>query len=57
MRVLIVDDEPLARIALAQILTARADVESFHAANDAIETCPRTESSRPVAGYGPGAQN
>lgn len=37
MRVLIVDDEPLARIALAQILTARADVESFHAANDAIE--------------------
>ena len=41
MRVLIVDDEPLARIALSQILTARADVESFDAANDAIEAQDR----------------
>src|SRR5579863_6998458 len=41
MRVLIVDDEPLARTALAQILTARADVESFDSANDAIEAQER----------------
>jgi two-component system, LytTR family, response regulator len=37
MRVLIVDDEPLARTALAQILQGRSDVEHFDAANDAIE--------------------
>jgi len=37
MRVLIVDDEPLARTALAQILTAREDVERFDTASDAIE--------------------
>ena len=37
MRVLIVDDEPLARTALAQILTARPDVECFAAAADAFE--------------------
>lgn len=37
MRVLIVDDEPLARTALAQILNARPDVERFDSANDAIE--------------------
>lgn len=37
MRVLIVDDEPLARTALAQILTARTDVEHFDSAADAIE--------------------
>lgn len=37
MRVLIVDDEPLARTALAQILSARPDVEHFDSANDAIE--------------------
>jgi two-component system, LytTR family, response regulator len=41
MRVLIVDDEPLARIALMQILQARADVESFASANDAIEAQER----------------
>ena len=41
MRVLIVDDEPLARTALAQILTARVDVESFDSANDAIEARER----------------
>ena len=41
MRVLIVDDEPLARTALAQILTARADVESFDSANDAIDAQER----------------
>jgi two-component system, LytTR family, response regulator len=37
MRVLVVDDEPLARTALANILTARDDVEHFDAASDAVE--------------------
>jgi two-component system LytT family response regulator len=37
MRVLVVDDEPLARTALAQILASRPDVEHFDAAGDAIE--------------------
>lgn len=37
MRVLIVDDEPLARTALARILAARPDVEHFDSAQDAIE--------------------
>jgi two-component system, LytTR family, response regulator len=37
MRVLIVDDEPLAQTALANILLARSDVEHFDSANDAIE--------------------
>jgi two-component system, LytTR family, response regulator len=37
MRVLAVDDEPLARTALAQIVMARPDVERFDSANDAIE--------------------
>jgi DNA-binding LytR/AlgR family response regulator len=37
MRVLIVDDQPLAQPALANILSARSDVEHFDSANDAIE--------------------
>jgi len=37
MHVLIVDDEPLARTALAQILEARSDVEGFDSANDVVE--------------------
>lgn len=37
MRVLIVDDEPLARTALEQILTARPGVEHFDSAKDAIQ--------------------
>jgi two-component system LytT family response regulator len=37
MRVLIVDDEPPAQTALANILSARSDVESFDSANDACE--------------------
>ena len=41
MRVLIVDDEPLARAALAKIMTANPDVESFDSANDAIEAQER----------------
>jgi two-component system, LytTR family, response regulator len=37
MRVLITDDEPLAQVALAKILSSRPDVERFDLANDAIE--------------------
>jgi two-component system LytT family response regulator len=37
MRVLIVDDEPPAQTALANILSARSDVEHFDSANDASE--------------------
>lgn len=37
MRVLIVDDEPLARTALADILEARADIDGFDCANDAVD--------------------
>ena len=37
MRVLIVDDEPLAQTALANVLSARSDVEHFDSANDAVE--------------------
>jgi two-component system response regulator LytT len=37
MRVLIVDDEPLSQMAVANILSARSDVEHFDSANDAIE--------------------
>jgi two-component system, LytTR family, response regulator len=41
MRVLIVDDEPLAQTALANILSARRDVEHFDSANDVIEALER----------------
>jgi two-component system LytT family response regulator len=37
MRVLIVDDEPLAQTALANVLSARSDVEHFDSANGAVE--------------------
>lgn len=37
MRVLVVDDEPLAQMALEHILSARSDVEYFSAAGDAVE--------------------
>jgi two-component system LytT family response regulator len=37
MRVLITDDEPLAQVALSNILSKRADVERFDLANDAVE--------------------
>ena len=37
MRVLIVDDEPLAQTALKNILSARSDVDEFDTANDAID--------------------
>src|SRR5208282_5470936 len=41
MRVLIVDDEPLAQTALANILAARSDVEHFDSAKDAVEALDR----------------
>jgi two-component system LytT family response regulator len=41
MRVLIVDDEPLAQTALANILAARNDVEHFDSAKDAVEALDR----------------
>jgi two-component system, LytTR family, response regulator len=41
MRVLIVDDEPLARAALAKILAANPEVEHFDSAGDAIEAQER----------------
>ncbi len=37
MRVLIVDDEPLSRSALADALAARNDIEALDSAHDAIE--------------------
>ena len=37
MRVLITDDEPLAQVALANILSRRTDVERFDVAKDAVE--------------------
>ena len=37
MRVLIVDDEPLARETLASVLATRNDIEAFDSANDAVE--------------------
>ncbi len=37
MRVLIADDEPLARSALENILRARSDIEMFYSAKDAVE--------------------
>src|ERR1700731_55525 len=37
MRVLMVDDQPLAQTTLASILSARSDVEHFDSADDAIE--------------------
>ena len=44
MRALIVDDEPLARRALQDVLSARSDVESLDSAADAIEALERLSS-------------
>jgi two-component system LytT family response regulator len=43
MRVLIVDDEPLARIALENALSSRKDIETLESANDAVEALERLE--------------
>src|SRR5260370_9774306 len=45
MRILIIDDEPLAQTALASILAARNDVEGFDSANDAIEALDKLAKS------------
>lgn len=45
MRVLIVDDEPLARSALESILAARSDVESFESAEDAVAALEKLQES------------
>jgi len=37
MRILIIDDEPLAQTALASILATRSDVEGFESAGDAVD--------------------
>jgi two-component system LytT family response regulator len=37
MRVLIIDDEPPSQMALANVLSARSDVEHFDSASDAVE--------------------
>lgn len=45
MRILIIDDEPLAQTALASILAGRSDVEGFDSANDAIEALEKLAKS------------
>jgi len=45
MRVLIVDDEPLARSALESILRSRSDVERFDSAKDSLEALALLEAS------------
>src|SRR5215468_10810161 len=44
MRVLMVDDQPVAQTALANILAARSDVEHFDSANDTIEALEKLAS-------------
>ena len=45
MRILIVDDEPLAQTALANIVAARNDVEHFDSAKDAVEALEKLETN------------
>jgi two-component system, LytTR family, response regulator len=45
VRVLIVDDEPLARAALADILASRRDIEHFDSAHDSIDAFNRLAHS------------
>ena len=45
MRVLIVDDEPLARSALANLLAERADIDEFQVAEDAHEALGRLRAN------------
>lgn len=45
MRVLVVDNEPLARTALTNILSARNDVDSFEVASDTVEALDKIEKN------------
>lgn len=45
MRVLIIDDEPLARVALTNALAGRRDIEAVDTANDAVEALGKLERS------------
>lgn len=45
MRVLIIDDEPLAQTALANILATKSDLESFDVASDAIEALDKLKNN------------
>jgi two-component system, LytTR family, response regulator len=45
MRVLIVDDEPLAREALQRVLRERPDVDSFEAVGDAVDALARLDAA------------
>lgn len=45
MRVLIVDDEPMARSALQRTLSGRTDVDSFESADDAVEALDKLRKS------------
>lgn len=46
MRVLIVDDEPLARSALANVLAARSDIEAFDSADNAGEALDKLQKEK-----------
>jgi len=46
MRVLIVDDEPLARSALANVLAARSDIEVFDSADNAAEALDKLQKQK-----------
>ena len=46
MRVLVVDDEPLSRTALAELLSTRADVEDFDVAEDAAQALQNLHRQR-----------
>jgi DNA-binding LytR/AlgR family response regulator len=46
MRVLIVDDEPLARSALADVLAARSDIEAFDSADNAAQALDKLQKEK-----------
>jgi two-component system, LytTR family, response regulator len=46
MRILIVDDEPLARTALANVLAARSDIEAFDSAENAVEALEKLQKEQ-----------
>lgn len=46
MRVLIVDDEPLARTALERALCGRNDIEMLHSAKDAVQALDMMQNEK-----------